>query len=408
MTDPPAGSIATPAFLAAGAPAAVLGALPGARAVGGCVRDTLAGLPVHDVDIAAPLPPAEIARRLEAAGLRVFETGLKHGTVTAVLDHQPVEVTALRRDVVTDGRHAEVAWTTDWHEDAARRDFRINAMSLAADGRLWDYFGGREDLAAGRVRFVGDPATRLAEDYLRALRFFRFWARFGRGEADADALAAIGAAVPGLMARIAPERIWMELKRLLEAPDPVAALALMDGIGLLRAVLPEAGDRAPLRRLVERGAPADPLLRLAALLRPEAVAAIAARLRLATAEQEALREDTAAREPAADEAGGLRGWLARRTREHALAALWLAESRDGLDRSALRAAIAAMAMPAFPLLGRDLLELGLPPGPAVGQLLHALREQWIADGAIGDRDACIAEAKRRMVAGAAYGSAAPT
>jgi poly(A) polymerase/tRNA nucleotidyltransferase (CCA-adding enzyme) len=160
-----------PDFLRAPATAKVLAALPGSRAVGGAVRDALAGLPVADVDVAAPFPPEDIMARLLAAGCKVFETGLAHGTVTAVWDHQPIEVTALRRDVLTDGRHAEVAWTTDWREDAARRDFTINAMSLGADGELHDYFGGREDLARGLVRFVGDPATRLAEDYLRLLRF---------------------------------------------------------------------------------------------------------------------------------------------------------------------------------------------------------------------------------------------
>ncbi|RYI95615.1 MAG: CCA tRNA nucleotidyltransferase, partial [Acetobacteraceae bacterium] len=209
-----------------GAPAAVLAALPGARAVGGAVRDALAGLALHDVDVAAPLPPEEIARRLTAAGLKVFETGLAHGTVTAVLAHEPVEVTSLRRDLVTDGRHAEVAWTEDWREDAARRDFTINAMSLSATGELWDYFGGRADLAAGKVRFVGEPAIRLQEDYLRALRFFRFQARYGRGAPDPVSMAAIRDAVPGL-ARLSIERVWMELKRLLAAPDPGAALALM-------------------------------------------------------------------------------------------------------------------------------------------------------------------------------------
>ena len=192
--DPPQGRIAPPPVLRRGAPAAVLAALPGARAVGGAVRDTLAGRPVQDVDVAAPLPPEEVARRLEAAGLRVFETGLAHGTVTAVLEGEAVEVTSLRRDLATDGRHATVDWTSDWQEDAARRDFTINAMSLSAEGDLWDYFSGREDLSAGRVRFVGDPATRLAEDTLRALRFFRFQARYGRGAPEAAALAAIRAA----------------------------------------------------------------------------------------------------------------------------------------------------------------------------------------------------------------------
>ena len=179
-------------------------------------------------------------------------------------------MTSLRRDVATDGRHAEVAWTTDWREDAARRDFTINAMSMDADGALWDYFGGREDLAAGRVRFVGDPATRLAEDYLRALRFFRFQARYGRGAPDPAALAAIRAAVPGL-ARLSAERVWMELKRLLAAPDPTGALALM--AETRRAGGGAAGGGRPGgagRLLVAAGAPADPLLRFAALVRREA------------------------------------------------------------------------------------------------------------------------------------------
>ncbi|MGG5817343.1 CCA tRNA nucleotidyltransferase [Falsiroseomonas sp. HW251] len=394
--DPHHARIPPPAFLAGPAPAAVLAALPGARAVGGCVRDALAGRDVHDVDVAAPLPPEEIARLLQAAGLKVFETGLKHGTVTAVLGGVPVEVTALRRDVATDGRHAEVEWTTDWREDAARRDFTINAMSLDAVGRLWDYFGGREDLAAGRVRFVGDAATRLAEDYLRALRFFRFLARYGRGEPDPAALAAIRDAVPGLAARIAPERIWMELKRLLEAPDPTGAVGLMRETGLLAAVLPEAGDGAALDRLVAIGAPADPLLRLAALV-PEPLG-IAARLRLSREEAAQLyRFSVLAFYPSnPDDVPALRAWLAERDKARALDELWLAEARDGVDRSALRAAVAAMEQPVFPLQGRDLLALGLTPGPAVGEMLAAIRAWWLENGAGPDRDACLTEARRRL------------
>ncbi len=298
MNEPPAAMIDRPGFLDAPAVAAVLAALPGARAVGGCVRDALAGRDIADVDVAAPVAPDVIAARLRQAGLKVFETGLDHGTVTAVLDHVPVEVTALRRDVVTDGRHAVVAWTTDWREDAARRDFTINAMSLTPDGALFDYFGGRADLAAGRVRFVGDPDTRLAEDYLRALRFFRFQARYGVGAPDAAAVAAIARAVPGL-ARLSAERVWMELKRILSVPDPVAAVDLMAQTGVLEAVLPEAGDvasagrhgLAALRRLVAAGAPADPLLRLAALLPADgqnAAVALCGRLRLSGAEGETL------------------------------------------------------------------------------------------------------------------------
>nr|WP_233255911.1 CCA tRNA nucleotidyltransferase [Falsiroseomonas bella] len=409
--DPPQARIAPPAFLSEAAPAAVLAALPGARAVGGCVRDALAGRAVHDVDVAAPMPPEEIVARLRAAGLKVFETGLAHGTITAVLAHHPVEVTALRRDIATDGRHAEVEWTTDWREDAARRDFRINAMSCDAAGNLWDYFGGREDLAAGRVLFVGDPSTRLAEDFLRALRFFRFWARYGRGAPDEAALAAIAESIEGFRARIAPERIWMELKRLLQAPDPVPAIALMEGTGLRAAALPEAGPTESLRRLVALDAPHDPLLRLAAWLpfRAGVVPGLARRLRLSGEERArlmALCESEAApgREP--DDAA-LRRYLATRPRSQALDEQWLAESRDGQDRGDLRARLAEMDPPVFPLLGRDLLAQGIPPGPHVGALLAALRSWWLEGGCTATRAELLAELHRRKDTGAADGPAAP-
>jgi poly(A) polymerase/tRNA nucleotidyltransferase (CCA-adding enzyme) len=393
--DAPQGRLPKPAFLAAGTAARVLAALPWSRAVGGCVRDAIAGQVVHDIDIAAPLPPEEIIRALTAAGLKVFETGLAHGTVTAVLDHDAVEVTALRRDVATDGRHATVAWTTEWQEDAARRDFTINAMSCDADGRLWDYFGGREDLAAGRVVFVGDPATRLAEDYLRALRFFRFWARFGQGQPDRAALAAIRAAVPGLRSRIAAERIWMELKRLLDAPDPVGALALMRDGGLLRAVLPEAEDFRALGRLVSRRAPRDALLRLAALLPPGAAhQALAARLKLSG--EEAARLSFLLGTKAPDEAGLRRFLAAAQDNAAAVDVLWLAEARDAQDRAALREAAATAPVPVFPLQGRDALALGAAPGPAVGQVLREVEAWWLEGDCMAPREAALEELGRRL------------
>lgn len=392
--DPPADRITPPGWLRQGAPAAVLAALPGARAVGGAVRDALAGRDVHDVDVAAPLPPEAIAARLRAAGLKVFETGLQHGTVTAVLDHQPVEVTSLRRDLATDGRHATVAWTEDWREDAARRDFTINALSMDAEGALWDYFGGRADLAAGRVRFVGDPATRLAEDYLRVLRFFRFHARYGRGAPDPAALAAIRAAVPGL-ARLSAERVWMELKRLLEAPEPAGALALMREAGVLAAVLPEAEELAPLQRLA---APPDPVLRLAALLPPGApLDALARRLRFSGEEAKRLGGLCGAPPPApALDGAALRRWLAELPAGVAAEAAWLAQARDGQDRAALRARIAATPRPVFPLQGRDALALGLPPGPAVGQALAAVRRWWLEGGCAASAAACREELRRAV------------
>jgi poly(A) polymerase/tRNA nucleotidyltransferase (CCA-adding enzyme) len=402
--DAPQDRIAPPGFLAAPAPAAVLAALPGARAVGGCVRDTLAGVAVHDIDIAAPLPPETIAARLRAAGLKVFETGLAHGTVTAVLQQVPIEVTALRRDIATDGRHAEVAWTTDWREDAARRDFRINAMSCDAAGRLWDYFGGRADLAAGRVRFVGDPATRLAEDFLRALRFFRFWARYGRGAPDREALAAIGAAVPGLVARIAAERVWMELKRLLAAPDPTGALALMAESGLLAAVLPEGAAPERLERMIARGLPADPLLRLAVLL-PSGVATtpLATRLKFSGEERErlaVLRHTAQAPQPGAAQGYAFRAWRAEVRHNSRFVApvepLWVAEAEAGGEAggeswAALRERVApGDPDPVFPVRGRDLLALGFPPGPELGNLLAELRRRWVARDCEVSREALLA------------------
>lgn len=411
MIDAPQDRIPPPTFLAEPAPAAVLAALPGSRAVGGCVRDALAGVAVHDVDVAAPLPPEAIAERLKSAGLKVFETGLQHGTVTAVLGGQPVEVTALRRDVATDGRHAEVAWTTDWAEDAARRDFTINAMSCDAEGRLWDYFGGRADLAAGRVRFVGDAATRLAEDYLRALRFFRFWARYGRGAPDADAVAAIRGAVEGLARRIAVERIWMELKRLLEAADPVGALLLMEETGIRAAVLPEGADPATLAAGIARGLPRDPVLRLAVLV-PAGAAdqRLPSRLRWSREEagQYAAARATGRVMGTLDEAA-LRRLLADHPPARLVDATWVAESRgEAGDWPRLRARFEAMPVPVFPLRGQDALDLGHKPDARIGLAMKAVRAWWIEGGCVADRAACLARLAALLgVSGAADGPAAP-
>ena len=424
-TDPPIGRIdPPPAFLAEPAPAAVLAALPGARAVGGAVRDALADRPVADVDVAAPFPPDEIAARLAAAGLRVHETGLSHGTVTAVLQGQPVEVTSLRRDILTDGRHAVVEWTTDWREDAARRDFTINALSLSAEGDLWDYFGGREDLAAGRVRFVGDPATRLAEDHLRALRYFRFQARYGRGEPDPAAVAAIREAVPSL-ARLSVERVWMELKRLLAAPDPADAVALMEETGVLPAILgPDSlGASRRLRALTEIGAPTDPLLRFDALLTHGAAAA-ARRLKASNGEIARLvardhagrailplQPEIAVRGPDDDTLRRLEAGLPA---EPLLDATWhrqavnRALSCQGPDDAAwdrLRARLRAMPVPVFPLLGRDALAMGVPPGPALGRLLAQVRAWWLEGGCTADAPACRARLAELM--GDIHGRALP-
>ena len=386
-------STTRPAFWDAPATAAILAALPGARAVGGAVRDTLAGQLVQDVDIGAPMVPEEIARRLRAAGAKVFETGIAHGTVTAVLHGVPHEVTALRRDIATDGRHAEVEWTTDWREDAGRRDFTINAMSMGPDGALFDYFGGAADLAAGRVVFVGDATTRIAEDYLRILRFFRFFARYGRGAPDADALTAIRAGVPG-MVRLSVERVWMELKRLLAGPRAAEAVARMAETGVLDAVLPEAGAPDGLARMDA----ADPVLLLGALLRPGAdIAALARRLKLSGAEAATLAA-LQGLVPAGDD-DALRRALAEAGHEVLLARIALAQARDGVDRAALRDRLRALPRPVFPLQGRDGLSLGAQPGPALGAALAATRDWWLARGCTDDAEACRAELARVLSQG---------
>jgi poly(A) polymerase/tRNA nucleotidyltransferase (CCA-adding enzyme) len=372
--------------------APVLAALPQARLVGGVVRDALAGRPVADVDLATPDPPAETLRKLQAAGLRVVPTGLAHGTVTAVSNHRPFEVTTLRRDVSTDGRHAEVAWTEDWRQDAARRDFTINAMSLDRDGGLHDFFGGAADLAAGRVRFVGDAATRIAEDYLRVLRFFRFFARYAQGEPDAAAVAAIASAIPGL-AILSAERVWSELKRILGAPDPVGAVALMARLGVLAAVLPEGADPAGLAAVVARGAPADPLLRLAALLTGDA-ALVARRLKLSLAEGARLAALRGGPAPAG-ELAALRRALAEDEPDIVIGRVWLAE-RPAAERTRMLAALGGMARPVFPLEGRDALALGAAPGPAVGAALRQVRGWWLDGGCVADAAECRARLADRL------------
>jgi len=370
-------------------------ALPEARIAGGAVRDMLLERPVADVDFATPLSPEATLRRLADANIKTIPTGLAHGTITAIIGRRAFEITSLRRDIETDGRHAVVAFTDNWQEDAARRDFTINAMSMTPEGMVHDYFGGVDDLRAGLVRFVGDPATRIAEDYLRILRFFRFQARYGGGAADPSAIAAIRAGVPG-MARLSTERVWSELKRILAVTDPGAAVALMRETAVLAAVLPEGASADGLARLVAAGAPPDPLLRLAALLDGDA-AALAARLRFSVAERDRLLALRGGDVPppdvpadAADDAT-LRRALADTPADILIGRAWLAGRG-----AALRERLAAIPRPVFPLQGRDLLAAGVAPGPALGQWLRHLRRWWMDGGCVADAPACRAELARRL------------
>lgn len=350
------------------------------RYVGGCVRDTLLGLAVSDVDLATRLTPQEVMARLARAKIKAVPTGIAHGTVTAVVAGKPVEVTTLRRDVATDGRRATVAYTNDWREDAARRDFTINA--LFADPvtlQVHDFFGGEEDLAARRVRFIGDPLTRIAEDHLRILRFFRFFARFGAGEADGEALAACTARANDLMA-LSRERIADELTKLLALPAPVDAMRLMIERDILKPVLPEIGRDGVerLERLVGREAQAGvaphPLRRLAALLPPDpdVAAAVARRLRLSN--RGAKRLAAAAARTAADGDGP--ELLAYRIgAEEAVDRILLG---DGDPESI--AALAGWQRPRLRVGGGDLIGMGLEAGPAVARTLQAIEREWAEAG----------------------------
>ena len=358
-----------------------------ARFVGGCVRDTVLGRPVKEIDIAVDKPPETVMRALEAADLRVVPTGLKHGTVTAIVKGRPFELTTLRRDVETDGRRAVVAFTDDWLEDAKRRDFTFNAMYADPDGTIWDPFDGRADLLAGRVRFIGDPDQRIAEDHLRILRFFRFYAWFGRPPLDGAGFDACRRNA-GTLSSLSAERVAKELLRLLAAPAPADALEAMAEAGALDHWLPEYAGTARLKALIAREDTPDPLRRLAAIVSPPATA-VAKRLKLST--QQSLRLQLML-EPAVP--GDL---------ENRRAALYRLGTSLFIDRVLLegpddwRAALAlarTWTPPELPISGADALALGMKPGPQVGALLDAVERWWIAGDFSADRAACLAELKR--------------
>ena len=371
------------------------------RFVGGAVRDCLARRPVADIDLATQLSPVETMRRLAAAGLKVVPTGLAHGTVTAISEGRPFEITALREDVATDGRHAVVAFTDDWRADAARRDFTINAMSMDPGGQVFDYFGGQDDLAAGRVRFVGAADQRVAEDYLRILRFFRFHAWYGRGAPDAGGLAAIARGRDGLH-RISGERVRAEILRLLVAPDPGVVLEAMAATGTLQAAVGLGdGDIAALL-VVETAAQAapDPLLRLAALaagLDADGRRGLAGRMRLSNDEAETLAALappwTTLGRTAADWRQALHRDGAECFRRRALLAASVGETEVLAPRLAAAAAWTPLAMP---LSGGDIVALGVAPGPAVGTLLAELEAEWRASDFKLDRAALLARAGGRV------------
>lgn len=380
-------SLADQDWLASSATRAVMKALAQAggpdcaRFVGGCVRNAVLGAPVDDIDIATQLRPDQVVAALKAARLRAIPTGIEHGTVTALSEHQPYEITTLRRDVETDGRRATVAFTTDWAEDAARRDFRLNALYADADGVIHDPTGqGLADAEAGRIIFVGDARQRIREDYLRILRFFRFHAWYGRGPADPEALQACTDLAEGVQT-LSAERVSRELLKLLKAADPRAAVRQMHQAGVLDRILGTAANLDLFDPMVPLSP--DPLMRLSALWpdRAEAVAERARALRLSNAERDRLVEAVAAALSLPLEPRDARAILYQ-IGPQAFADRVLRARAAGGDGEAAAAALAvaqAWQRPRLPVGGRDLARLGLRPGPETGRILKAFEASWIAD-----------------------------
>ena len=376
----------------------------GVRFVGGCVRDTVLGRAITDIDIATPDRPETVMTLLARDYIRSVPTGIAHGTITAVVDHQHFEVTTLRVDVESHGRHATVEFTDDWVADAARRDLTFNAMSLAPDGALYDPFDGLADLEAGHVRFVGDARSRILEDHLRLLRFFRFYAWFGRGAFDAEGFAA-ARETASLLPKLSGERVQTEMKKLLAAPDPLPALEGMRDCGALAQILPEDGAFDLLRALVSceqtASEPADSIRRLAALVRGRPTAEIAARWRLSNADAERLEALAAPVEriDAPLEARATCRLLHRRggVLGRDLALLAWAETGGNVEPWRAMLDEAARWSPKdLPIKGADVLALGVPKGPEVGRLLEAVETWWIEQDFAPNRAACLAELKRRV------------
>ena len=407
-------------WMTAPATRAVIAALeaaggPGcARFVGGCVRNALLRRPITDIDIATTLAPDAVTKALEAAGLKAAPTGIDHGTVTAIAGGQPFEVTTLRRDVETDGRRAVVAFTADWAEDAQRRDFRLNALYADPKGKLYDpTAGGLADARAGRIVFVGDAESRIREDALRILRFFRFLAWYGKGDPDAAGLAAC-AALRDLISGLSAERVSAELLKLLAAEDPRPAVRLMAQSGVLSTVLPEARGLERFERLVgietEMLFTEDALLRLASLLPddPAVGEAVATRLRLSNAERDRLVAALGTKPK-------LVSWLSPKQTRGLVYRLgvqafcdrvtlaWAASDRPAATPQwrALIPTAQGWRPPRFPLSGDEVMAAGVPKGPLVGEVMREV-ESWWVDNDFPDDKLALIERLKAVAQGMAY------
>ena len=369
------------------------------RFVGGCVRNALMGHPVSDIDLATQLEPDEMMAALDKAKIRYVETGVAHGTVTAVIKGTPYEITSLRKDIETDGRRAVVSFTKDWAVDALRRDLTVNALYADLSGQVFDPLGeGLDDIKAGRLRFAGEAAARITEDYLRLLRYFRFMAWYG-GDApfDKEALTASRELQSGLK-KLSAERVWSELKKLLSAPDPTRAARVMFQQGILETLLPESSNADGLELYVKlekrEGLEPDPLARLMAMSarEPLQMALLAKRLKMSKAESARLRgwsDDDGVLDPYADDRSKLQ-------------AIYKSGKQVVIDRARLRAAgepdviksahwisladlAADWTRPKFPLTGKDLQAAGVKAGPEMGRIMKALEALWIRSGFTVDK-----------------------
>ncbi|OYW54518.1 MAG: hypothetical protein B7Y80_05490 [Hyphomicrobium sp. 32-62-53] len=409
----PDSRLAAATWLTAPATQAVLNAITAgggdARIVGGAVRNTLLGHPVTDIDIATTVRPEDVITRAENAGLQAIPTGLAHGTVTVIADRKPFEVTTLRRDVETHGRHATVAFTEDWSTDAHRRDFTINALYCDAGGRLFDATGGLADLAANRVRFIGRPEDRIAEDYLRILRFYRFTAHYGAGRIDREGHEACAALQDGLDG-ISAERIRSELLKLIAAPYAAITISEMDETGLLTRTLCAPADVITFARLaaieVANGITPDPIRRLYALavVKPADAAHLRDRLRLSKSEYERLADlalPDRAVEPSENE-DRARCFIYRhgaiKFRDGVLIewARDLAAEPSSTPHRQLLTLPDRWTAPKLPLTGKDVMALGVPAGPEVGHMLDLLEHWWMTAGFPAD-EANVRERLRALV-----------
>jgi poly(A) polymerase len=387
------------------------------RVVGGAVRNSLMGLDVSDIDVATTLTPDVVIERANQAGIKAVPTGVEHGTVTLVIDRKPFEVTTLRADVETDGRRATVAFSTDWQTDAERRDLTINALYVGESGEVVDLVGGLADIDKRNIRFIGDATTRIKEDYLRILRFFRFFAYYGSGRPDADGLRA-AAAARSKLSTLSAERVWSEMRKLLSAEDPGRALLWMRTVGALTEILPETEkwgiDAIPALIATEKalGWTPDPLLRLAAIVPPDAkrLEAMAARLKLANAEA-AVFKAWANAAPVNDEMStaafdrllyrnGAEGIITRLKLALAVARGKAEGDMAEMARSArlnkLLDHAGAWVKPSFPVNGGDVMAAGIPSGRQVGETLAALEHQWVEENFASDRATLLARLGDRV------------